>query len=78
MEKELTAVEVRALPEGTKVTVHGHDKYGYPTRLSCELVKKRNGRGMELRYTTYTGFERMEIRAHVGRTFTVEVKEDGM
>lgn len=78
MEKELTAAEVRALPVGTKVTVHGHDKYGYPTHLPCEIVQRRTGQGKELRYTTYFDFERMEIRAHKGRTFTMEVKEDGM
>lgn len=35
MEKELTAREVRNLPEMSKVTVHGRDKYGYPTRMLC-------------------------------------------
>ena len=76
MEQELTAAEVRKLPIGSKVTVHGHDRYGYPTRMPCELVQKRSGKGVELRYITYMGFERMEIRAHVGRTFTAEVTED--
>lgn len=74
MEKELTAKEVRALPVGTKVTVHGHDRYGYPTRLTCTIMEKLRGRkGVELRYFTYAGAERMPIHAHTGRRFTVDV-----
>ena len=35
MEKELTAKEVRKLPEFAKVTIHGRDRHGYPTRTLC-------------------------------------------
>lgn len=75
MEKELTAAEVRALPVGTKVYVHGHDRYGYPWRMACEIVKKISGKGVQLCYRTYNGPERMDIRASRGRTFTMEVKD---
>lgn len=75
MTKEITAREVRALPIGSRVTVHGHDRYGYPTHLPCEVVAKRNGKGVELRYNTFDGFQRMPVRAHAGRVFTVEVGE---
>lgn len=75
MTKEISAKEVRALPVGTRVTVHGHDRYGYPTHRPCEVVGRRDGKGVELRYNTYGGFERMPIRAHAGRVFTVEVSE---
>ncbi|MBQ6373071.1 MAG: hypothetical protein IJJ45_01145 [Clostridia bacterium] len=34
-EKELTAREVRRLPEFAKVTIHGRDRRGYPTRTLC-------------------------------------------
>ena len=77
MTKEITAKEVRALPIGSIVTVHGHDRWGYPTHLMCEVVARREGKGVELRYNTFGGFERMHIRAHAGRVFTVEVSEDG-
>jgi len=77
MTREITAKEVRALPIGSRVTVHGHDRYGYPTHLPCEVVGRREGKGVELRYSTFSGFERMPIRAHAGRVFTVEVSEDG-
>ena len=75
MTKEIIAKEVRALPIGSRVTVHGHDRWGYPTHLPCEVVARREGKGVELRYNTFGGFERMPIRAHAGRVFTVEVGE---
>ena len=75
MEQEVTAAEIRKMPVGTKVTVHGHDKYGYPWHLPCEIVEARSGKCKELRYTTWEGFERMPIRGHKCRTFTVEVTE---
>ena len=75
MTKEITAKEVRALPIGSRVTLHGHDRYGYPTHLPCEVVARREGKGVELRYNTFGGFERMPIRAHARRVFTVEVGE---
>lgn len=77
MTREIPAKEVRALPIGSRVTVHSHDRYGYPTHLVCEVVARREGKGVELRYSTFSGFERMPIRAHAGRVFTVEVEEDG-
>ena len=75
MTREITAKEVRALPIGSRVTVHGHDRWGYPTHLMCEVVRRREGKGVELRYNTFGAFERMPIRAHAGRVFTVEVGE---
>ena len=75
MEREVTPAEIRQMPVGTKVTVHGHDKYGYPYRIPCEIVEARSGKSKELRYTTWEGFERMPIRGHKCRTFTVEVTE---
>ena len=35
MERQLTAREVRRLPEYAKVTIHGRDRRGYPTRTLC-------------------------------------------
>lgn len=72
--KELTVKEVRALPIGAKVTAHGNDKYGYPCTMLCEVVGTRSGRGKELRFNTWNGFDRMPIRAN--KTYTVEVMAD--
>lgn len=44
MERELSAAEVRRLPEMTKVYVHGRDRYGYPTRMLCFVHRLPNGR----------------------------------
>ena len=44
MEKELTAAEVRKLPEFSKVTIHGRDRHGYPTRTLCFVHELPNGR----------------------------------
>jgi len=44
MEKELTAAEVRKLPESSKVTIHGRDRHGYPTRTLCFVHELPNGR----------------------------------
>lgn len=46
MEKELTAAEVRKLPELSKVTIHGRDRHGYPTRTLCFVHELPNGRKM--------------------------------
>lgn len=72
--KELTVKEVRALPIGAKVTAHGRDRYGYPCEMLCEVVGTRSGRGKELRFNTWNGFDRMPIRAN--KTYTVEVTDD--
>ena len=74
MKKEITVKELRTLPIGTMVTVHGHDKYGYPTTLECEIVQAIQGRRKELRYTDWAGdFQRMPIR--MNKKYTIEEKE---
>lgn len=44
MSKDLTAREVRDLPEFAKVTIHGTDRHGYPTRTLCFVHALPNGR----------------------------------
>ena len=44
VERELSAAEVRKLPEFAKVTIHGIDRYGYPTRRLCFVHRLPNGR----------------------------------
>lgn len=34
----LTADEVRALPDGTRVIIHSHDRHGYSTQTAAEVV----------------------------------------
>ena len=75
MEREISVKELRTLPVGTKITIHGHDKYGYPTALPCELVLSRSGRAKELRYNGFDGFSRRQIRT--GQSYTMEVDDDG-
>ena len=43
-ERELTAGQVRNLPEFSKVTIHGTDRHGYPTRLLCFVHLLPDGR----------------------------------
>ena len=43
-EKELSAREVRRLPEFAKVTIHGRDRRGYPTRKLCFVHTLPGGR----------------------------------
>ena len=74
MEREISVKELRTLPVGTMVTVHGHDKYGYPTILKCEIVQAIQGRRKELRYTDWAGdFQRMRIMYN--KKYTIEGKE---
>lgn len=49
-EMKITAEEVRKLPAGVMVTVHGRDRRGYSTELACEVVHTSSGRGRQLRY----------------------------
>ena len=67
-EKRLTAAEVRKLPDGAKVTIHGRDKYGYPTELPCKVV--HSGNKKVLTYQTYYGPESKPIRQERGKYFT--------
>ena len=36
---KLTAAQVRALPVGSPVDLHGRDRHGYSTVLHCEVVQ---------------------------------------
>ena len=37
--KRMTAAEVRALPAGTRVNLHGQDRFGVPSWLECTVVQ---------------------------------------
>lgn len=49
-EMKITAEEVRKLPGGVTVTVHGRDRRGYSTELECEVVHTTSGKSRQLRY----------------------------
>ena len=76
MEKELTAAEIRGLSEGTKVTVHKTDQYGYPCKGTYFVHELSTGKKVLMNFSPFhRGF--MEIRARKGTKYTVEVKSDG-
>ena len=71
MSKELTAREVRDLPEFAKVTVHGTDRHGYPTRTLCFVHTLPNGRKVLQPVGAFCdGF--IDIRK--GKRYTMEVE----
>ena len=49
-EMKISAEEVRKLPAGVTVTVHGRDRHGYSTELECEVVHTTSGKSRQLRY----------------------------
>ena len=49
-ERKISAEEVRKLPAGVTVTVHGRDRRGYSTELECEVVHTTSGKSRQLRY----------------------------
>ena len=71
MSKDLTAREVRDLPEFAKVTVHGTDRHGYPTRTLCFVHTLPNGRKVLQPVGAFCeGF--IDIRK--GKRYTMEVE----
>ncbi len=73
-ERNITAKEVRKLPEMAKVTVHGKDRYGYPTRRLCFVHTLPNGgRVLHLIGLFAEGFIPIRKRD----VYTVEVDQDG-
>lgn len=72
MEKELTAAQVRKLPEFAKVTIHGRDRHGYPTRTLCFVHELPNGKKVLHPIALFcNGF--IEIRKR--DRYTMEVEE---
>ena len=70
-ERELSAREVRNLPDFAKVTVHGTDRHGYPTRLLCFVHTLPNGRKVLQPVGAFCeGF--VDIRK--GKRYTMEVE----
>ena len=70
-ERELSARQVRNLPDFAKVTVHGTDRHGYPTRQLCFVHTLPNGRKVLQPVGAFCeGF--VDIRK--GKKYTVEVE----
>lgn len=58
-EKQLTAAEVKALPVGTEVTLHGYDRRGNHVRRDCTIVQ--SGKTKKLRsFDWYRGETKIE------------------
>ena len=69
-EKELTAVQVRSLIEGSKITIHHFDRRGEHCRLETTVKshKNKNGRVVkELAYSDYDGIGWKPIRKETDR-----------
>ena len=45
----LSAAEVKELPIGAKVTLHGRDRRGYSTKLECTVVKSVRSKALAYR-----------------------------
>ena len=73
--KKITASEVRELPEGARVRVHGRDRQGYSTELDCVVVRTK--RGVGLAYSDYYGGRTvMSIRALDGAVHYYSIPEE--
>lgn len=76
MEKELTAAEVRKLPEAAKVTVHRTDKYGYPCKGDYFVHEMYTGEKVLLSLNpNQSGFTGIANRK--GTKYTIETGDDG-
>ena len=51
----LTADQVKQLPAGSKVTLHGCDRYGMATQIECTVVQ--SGRKKVLEWFDKSGFQ---------------------
>ena len=51
--KHLTADEVKKLPVGTKIDLHGRDRHGYTTIINCQIVQ--SGKSKKLAYSDFYG-----------------------
>ena len=66
---KLSAAEVRELPIGAKVTLHGRDRRGYSTKLECTIVK--SARSKALAYRGVDGLtETKPIRDYPNKYYT--------
>lgn len=74
-QKKMMAAEVRKLPVGAEVAVHGRDRRGNSTWVDCVVVQ--SGRTKVLKYLDFygTGAGTVRIRDLPNKYFTV--KEEG-
>lgn len=71
MEKKLTAAEVRELPVGSMVTIHGRDRHGYPYANRVFVQQNAAGKKVLMSMNPYSvGY--IEIRNRSGQSYTVE------
>ena len=66
---KLSAAEVRELPIGAKVTLHGRDRRGYSTKLECAIVQ--SARSKTLAYRDIDGLTKTKpIRDYPNKYYT--------
>ena len=51
--KHLTAEEVKKMPVGTRINLHGRDRHGYTTTTECRIVQ--SGKSKKLAYSDFYG-----------------------
>lgn len=75
--KKLTAEEVKELPDGATVFVHGRDRHGYSTERMCEIIT--DGRARKLRYfdSSEMMVKRMPVRKLDGVVHFYTVEDRG-
>ena len=72
--EKLTAAQVRKLPVGTRVDLHGFDRHGIPTWLECTVVQSYRKKVLE--YRDVDGMKTTKnIRDYPNKYYTV--KEQG-
>lgn len=68
-EERLTAEQVRRLPEGTRVDLHGYDRSGTPSWLECTVIRSCKKKLLAYRDTDGTKATK-EIRNYPNKYYT--------
>ena len=74
--EHLTAAEVRKLPVGSVVELHGYDRFGVPTTLECTVVKSVKSRIMT--YHDWMGnLYKKPIKDYPNKYYTLKKRGEG-
>lgn len=57
--RKVTAEEVRRMPVGTKVRIHGRDRRGYATTLDCTIVQYGKSKALSYLPCGYGGLKKI-------------------
>lgn len=75
--RKISAEELRKMPEGTWVILHGRDRRGYSTELRCRTVKTKDRRAMRLMVLDFYTVGYRPINKLDGAVHWYELMEDG-